>query len=130
MFYSIWEKKYGQNANHAKKQRAEMLAAGAKQDQARATRGGPPHKADSNQSRASRSKTEDGTSQQHRQQADTGWAQRTQPAVSIISSHPLARRHKEEKPREQPLHPSWEAKKKMKEKQTGIVPSQGTKIVF
>ena len=30
-----------------------------------------------------------------------------------------------------PLHPSWEAKKRMKEKQTAaILPSQGTRMVF
>ena len=32
---------------------------------------------------------------------------------------------------EQPLHPSWEAKRRMKEKMAArIVPSQGQKIVF
>jgi hypothetical protein len=36
-------------------------------------------------------------------------------------------RHREERP----LHPSWEAKKKQKEKQSaGILPPQGKKIKF
>lgn len=124
MASSIWEKKYGHNANHAKKQREEMLVAGAKRDQFRAAR--RAHE-DPNQSRpgARRGKPADRTTQQHHQQADMGWAQRTQPTVAI--GHPLTRRLKEE----QPLHPSWEAKKKLKEKQAaGIVPSQGTKIKF
>lgn len=34
-------------------------------------------------------------------------------------------------PEEKPLHPSWEAKRKQKEKQSaGIVPSQGTRLRF
>ncbi|KAF7978517.1 hypothetical protein HWV62_45687 [Athelia sp. TMB] len=129
---AIWEKKYGHNANHSKKERQEMLAAGAKQDQRRGARG-PPPKATSSQAR--RGKPESGTPRQHQQQADTGWGQRgvqsagsSRPPTQAATAHPAAARRQKE---EQPLHPSWEAKKKLKEKQAaGIVPAQGTKIKF
>lgn len=38
---------------------------------------------------------------------------------------------KDNKDKDKPLHPSWEAKRKLKEKQNdAIVPSQGKKIKF
>lgn len=67
---------------------------------------------------------------QHRQQVDSGWAQRSadnHTVHTVHTSRPSATSRKEERG----LHPSWEAKKKLKEKESaGIVPSQGKKIKF
>ncbi|KII90854.1 hypothetical protein PLICRDRAFT_52558 [Plicaturopsis crispa FD-325 SS-3] len=128
---AIWEKKFGKNANHMKKQRETMEASGRGRGrrpgampstrptpEARPTH--PPHKPVA-------------AVQQHHQQADAGWGQRKnhdpnpsnftapRPAASVP---PRARI-------ETGLHPSWEAKRKLKEKQSaGILPAQGTKIKF
>jgi len=72
---------------------------------------------------------------QHHQQADAGWGNRNNSDPSSSTNLPASfprsvaqqPRHREERP----LHPSWEAKKKQKEKQSaGILPPQGKKIKF
>jgi hypothetical protein len=53
-----------------------------------------------------------------------GWGQRRIGPNKIPSS-------KSETKADQSLHPSWEAKRKLKQKESaGIMPSQGTKIKF
>jgi hypothetical protein len=130
----IWEKKYGRNANHKKKE-AEALAATQKKKQGHArpintgsnalpTGQAPPGAARA-QAQAGRGKA---VAQQH-QPVDGGWAGRAKGASggSNVVSKPTAKPDT----KEQKLHPSWEAKRKLKEKESvGIVPSQGKKIKF
>ncbi|KAF9568784.1 Bud-site selection protein [Agrocybe pediades] len=135
---AIWEKKFGRNANHKKKEAAEAAAAAQTQSRRNSghtsVNGGKPGaKSFSKQgsvgmSKDPRSKT---VSQQH-QPADSGWAGRSKgtPAATVTSfSKPPVRKGAEQS--DKPLHPSWEAKRKLKEKESvGIVPSQGKKIKF
>ncbi|PSR74804.1 hypothetical protein PHLCEN_2v9518 [Hermanssonia centrifuga] len=101
---AIWEKKYGRNANHVKKQEEVTSKDKRRNDQ--------PHR---------------GRDQHHqggplpRGPPRTEWKPRSQIDV------PGQERTQEVKP----LHPSWEAKRKLKEKESAsIVRSQGKKIVF
>ena len=102
----IWEKKYGRNANHKKREReAEEISR--------------------KQRRQSASRRSAGTSQEN-QQRDSGWGPRAQ-----VTSTTRPVRATQEPVKDKPLHPSWEAKKRLKERQqVGIVASQGTKIKF
>ncbi|TFK40547.1 Bud-site selection protein [Crucibulum laeve] len=134
---AIWEKKYGRNANHKKKEAEEQSAPG---------RGNGKHDAygplGSTKPQRNAPKPYVGASGnarqlnnadnvvQHLQQPDAGWGQRSGPGSNNMgpmfkgSSQPPLRE-------ERPLHPSWEAKKKLKEKESGgIIPSQGKKIKF
>lgn len=132
--YRIWEKKYGKNANHAKKQREGFEASGRSHHprpamSTRLTRDAPSHPSAPIQ----RERLQN-TSKQQYQQADAGWGKRSNTGAS--SSLPVALpysapRISQPRTAERPLHPSWEAKKKQKEKQSaGILPAQGTKIKF
>jgi len=60
---------------------------------------------------------------QQLQPVDAGWSGRSNNGVGAN----ILKNRKDDKP----LHPSWEAKRRLKEKEGGgIVPSQGTKIKF
>ena len=85
---SIWEREYGKNANHKKKERDQAL--------------------------------------ERRRQ----WEERQQKrAAAAAAREERERAQAQEKSR--PVHPSWEAKKKLKEKEAAaMVPSQGKKLVF
>ncbi|THH16981.1 hypothetical protein EW146_g3746 [Bondarzewia mesenterica] len=123
---AIWEKKYGKNAVHLKK-RAEASSRsnqlrGMSRDSKMNLRntsaprhmGGPravPRPALNNPSAS----------------AQWGWSG-TPAKVPFDRQNSKSRQIVED---ERPLHPSWEAKRKMKEKDVGsIVPSQGTRIKF
>ncbi|KAL1760426.1 BUD22-domain-containing protein [Schizophyllum commune] len=84
----IWEREYGKNANHKKKERDQAL-------------------------------------EKRRQ-----WEERQQKrAAAAAAREERERAQAQEKSR--PIHPSWEAKKKLKEKEAAaMVPSQGKKLVF
>jgi hypothetical protein len=106
IFLSIWEKKYGRNANH-KKRELEALPKRQFPEESRNLRRGPE--------------------QRLRKRGDIFGGSTTSNSVPR-SEDSHQRTNKRE---ERPLHPSWAAKRQMKEKQTlGIVPSQGTKIKF
>ncbi|KAF8895384.1 Bud-site selection protein [Infundibulicybe gibba] len=108
---AIWEKKYGRNANHKKKE-AEV--------QKKILPVPPPPGKKYNKSVP-----------QFRQQADTGWGQRTDQAAISSTSVRQNRTEPADRRGTQALHPSWEAKKRLKEREhAGIVPSQGKKIKF
>jgi hypothetical protein len=123
MINSIWEKKYGKNANHKKQEQgAEQLGKRrARQDVPRADR-----------HRQNTSSAPD-TGFRGRSEATSpsfGWAKRNKLSTERVprgetppkTTSTLERR---------PLHPSWEAKKKLKEKQSvEIVSAQGKKIRF
>ncbi|KAH8104610.1 Bud-site selection protein [Cristinia sonorae] len=111
---AIWEKKYGRNANHVKKGQEEgygnrgghhsgTASTDRRQQRGRGRGSAPPQMGH----RAPPSRPQDG-----------GW-----------NSAP-ARPQVDDK-KDKPIHPSWEAKRRLKEKQNaGIVPPQGKKIVF
>ncbi|KAI5896914.1 BUD22-domain-containing protein [Schizophyllum commune H4-8] len=84
----IWEREYGKNANHKKKERDQAF-------------------------------------EKRRQ-----WEERQQKrAAAAAAREERERAQAQEKSR--PIHPSWEAKKKLKEKEAAaMVPSQGKKLVF
>ncbi|KAG6816306.1 hypothetical protein H0H87_007138 [Tephrocybe sp. NHM501043] len=111
----IWEKKFGKNANHKKKE-AEAIAKR------------PPPNRHSNKSTGRVTKVVP----QYRQEADAGWGQRAAAANrSTPRPAPMARSVVKARVEEKPMHPSWEAKRRLKEKESvGIVPSQGKKIKF
>ncbi|KAG6896923.1 hypothetical protein C0992_005259 [Termitomyces sp. T32_za158] len=107
---AIWEKKFGKNANHKKK---EAQAMGL------------------DRYGHTRLAAVDKTLPYH-QKTNTQWGQHAVAAPVLASQKTTMvrssmKRHVEEKP----MHPSWEAKRKLKERESvGIVPSQGRKIKF
>jgi BUD22 domain-containing protein len=107
MLFRIWEKKFGHNANHKKKEeetRARALA--------RTIRGHTSKISGSNTQLRQGSSATKGSL---RQAKDKSFSQVHNPVVTPTGT----------------LHPSWEAKRKLKEKQSiGMVASQGKKIKF
>ncbi|KAH9480302.1 Protein bud22 [Psilocybe cubensis] len=135
----IWEKKFGKNANHKKK---EMEASAMAAATAPRNKGHTSKVNTGSNAIASRQFNDAGSknapprskgTQQHHQPADAGWGGRTNrasvPAPS--KSNPSVSKPVHKKDGDKPLHPSWEAKRRLKEKESaGIVASQGTKIKF
>ncbi|KIP05392.1 hypothetical protein PHLGIDRAFT_128949 [Phlebiopsis gigantea 11061_1 CR5-6] len=102
---AIWEKKYGRNANHVKSQIAE----GNKDAR-------PPSKRPASKTQSNARPRPQGRPFQ----------QSEPPIHPSVPIRPSARQMEDK-----PIHPSWEAKRKLKEKQSaGIIPAQGKKIVF
>ncbi|KAF9241182.1 Bud-site selection protein [Melanogaster broomeanus] len=126
---AIWEKKFGKNANHVKKQRE--IVHGLKRPllgSDTADRGSlgkdfsPRSRRHPLQSRPAGHGHERPHKPQSQSQRGFQSAQRTNLRSSNEGAPQQAKRD------ERSLHPSWEAKKK--QKSASIVPSQGTKIVF
>ncbi|KAF9267450.1 Bud-site selection protein [Marasmius fiardii PR-910] len=107
---AIWEKKYGSNANHKKKEAAEMNERGRKR-WSQATHG--------DRRGASVSKLKNERPNKYQAPSDANAHEpRSVPIAPTNSNY-------------KPLHPSWEAKKKQKEKMNVIVPPPpGRKIKF
>ncbi|GLB38425.1 putative BUD22 [Lyophyllum shimeji] len=130
---AIWEKKYGRNANHKKKEaesKKEALGAGS---QRRAPVNGKQSFNRPSMNGGSTRPSDTKTVPQHRQEADKGWGQRAASSQGSAPqrSGPPARSSVGGRTEEKSLHPSWEAKRKLKEKESAtIVPSQGKKIKF
>ncbi|KAJ3549187.1 hypothetical protein NM688_g5207 [Phlebia brevispora] len=129
---AIWEKKYGKNANHVKKQREIS----GRDERAHVKRGPDRGHADARRSRNQPRQaantapaTSRSSSQFNRMPSGTCCMIRPSlPACTDVIVTAVAHEHKKE---DKPLHPSWEAKRKLKEMQNpGIVPAQGKKIVF
>ncbi|KAF9077651.1 Bud-site selection protein [Rhodocollybia butyracea] len=111
---AIWEKKYGRNANHKKKEAASNTTAEAERGRKRWSSSNVSSDRPLNKGGAGRRDVE--ASILPRQQ-DSGWEQRGKAASANRDS--------------KPLHPSWEAKKKLSERQSAaIVPPTGRKIKF
>lgn len=108
---SIWEKKYGKNANHKKLELNEQNKRFSKNKIQ-----GDGHGSSSRKSgKQDNSHTPRKLVQPYRHPPGTG-------------NHGGPNTAKKD---DQPLHPSWEAKRKLKEKQSLVImPSQGTKIKF
>jgi len=118
---AIWEKKYGRHANHVKKKNEEIQAKIKAKAQARANRasGGPDRSASNHRHRAQPFVPPSRT--------DSGYANRSQQTPGVGA--PPQSRGRDEKA----LHPSWEAKRKAKQKLDGVGAgsvSAGTKIKF
>src|ERR1700674_3823092 len=75
MALRIWEKKYGKNANHTKKQREEMEASGRGRNQRPGVAGHKHTPAKSSSGPAHRREAE-ALPRQYNQQSDAGWGQR------------------------------------------------------
>lgn len=118
---AIWEKKYGKNALHLKKR--QELAQGAKRSGS-AAKGQKTLKQSSMSHREHKHNKDARIPTQRR--GDKPMSDRTtRKGASASTDPPWTRKEQRD---ERPLHPSWEAKKKRKA--VGIVPSQGTKIIF
>ncbi|KAF8807120.1 Bud-site selection protein [Phlegmacium glaucopus] len=121
---AIWEKKFGRNANHKKKE--EEVTAQARKisgHTSKITGSNGPKLPGPSSARGSARYSKDKKFSQIHQPVDAGWGTRTVgvSTPSIVTPAGMDR----------PLHPSWEAKRRLKEKQSvGIVPSQGKKIKF
>ncbi|KAF8319794.1 Bud-site selection protein [Clavulina sp. PMI_390] len=152
---AIWEKKFGRNANHVKKQREEERAANeakalaakarAAARLAAAESGAGDANRGAGRGRGERRGASMTPSSQVPTRLDGGWkggaenrnaagrgagglgrGRGSRPAESKRAAPGHSAPKSEEK-----LHPSWEAKRKLKEKeQIGILPAQGKKIVF
>lgn len=148
---SIWEKKFGKNANHLKKQREsevqDVIARSYSKRGTGSSRGGASGgrgrgALPSQISSYSAGRTEDSGSGQGRggrhQQADARQSQASYRdshlprAAGEASERSRTSSRPAQQPREEkPLHPSWEAKRRLKEKQSpAILPAQGTRIKF
>lgn len=116
---AIWEKKYGGNANHVKKER-EVAA----QNPRRNFKKLDSNKKDHSRTSIPRNRANPGARTSFNAPAsDKGWARSP---VGDMGTDAQARQ-KDDKP----LHPSWEAKRRLKEKlNPSIVPGQGKKITF
>ena len=116
IFFRIWEKKFGRNANHKKKEREANLQDGKISAHTSKVN---IHKILGPSAATGSTRNSKGENfSQH--PVDAGWATRTAGAsIPAVAG------------KDQPLHPSWEAKRRLKEKQgVAIVPSQGKKIKF
>ncbi|KAG6918760.1 hypothetical protein DXG01_011951 [Tephrocybe rancida] len=128
---AIWEKKFGKDANHKKKE-AETIGPGRFGHGSKPssnTQHPPNHRSTVPNRRPAVVKS----MPQYRQEADTGWGQRTAAPAHSSTLRPTATVRNLAKPRveEKSMHPSWEAKRRLKEKESaGIVPSQGKKTKF
>lgn len=111
MLFRIWEKKFGRNAHHKKKEEETRALA-------RPIRG---HTSQITGSKIHLRQGSSATKGSWRQSKDKSFSQVHNPAdagSTIVTPAGT-------------LHPSWEAKRRLKEKQSvGIVASQGKKIKF
>ncbi|CCM03541.1 uncharacterized protein FIBRA_05675 [Fibroporia radiculosa] len=119
---AIWEKKYGKNANHVKKGREAVSSTHASRTSTTRVGHKDPHVAG-----APRNASASSAKPAFKAPAsDNGWSKNTQIAATAPPAQVTARRTDDK-----PLHPSWEAKRKLKEKMNpSILPPQGQKIVF
>jgi len=113
---ALWEKKFGKNANHVKKQPQNR-------DEGWDARRG----ASAGDDRGKRGRGSGGFSAESSRRKGSGGRG---PMSSGANSDPIATRKMKPKPAaDAPLHPSWEAAKKAKEQKKAVAP-QGKKVVF
>ncbi|KAF9497682.1 Bud-site selection protein [Pleurotus eryngii] len=116
---AIWEKKYGRNANHKKKEI---------ETSSRHTR--PPTPQTSGRGRKMGNKViPDGSANKVHALKSRTWGEKPSHDQKLAVSKSATRQLPASQTEGSSLHPSWEAKRKAKER-IGIVPSQGKKIVF
>ena len=117
----IWEKKYGKGAKHVVKQREEEAEKQKIKEEKRRQR----------EATAKRPRWATKRVFEPPKQRDSGYggriATKTGGGGREDGQPPL----KKQRPEDKPLHPSWEAKKKMKKRESAaIIPSAGKKVVF
>ena len=119
----IWEKKYGKGAKHVLKQREEEAEKKRVKEERRRQREAAakrPHWATKKVFEPPRN-TDSGYGGRITAKSGGGGGER------VDGQPPLKKPRREDKA----LHPSWEAKKRMKEKESAaIIPPAGKKIVF
>lgn len=114
----IWEKKYGRGAKHVVKQREEEAEKKRTKEEKRRQR----------EAAAKRPHWAAKKAFEPPKQTDSGYGGRNAAKSAGGDGKPPLKKPRLE---EKPLHPSWEAKKKVKEKESAaIVPPVGKKIVF
>jgi len=137
LHHRIWEKKYGKNANHVKKQQEqekEETLAKAYANPGRG-RGRGRDGFEGNRGRGGDGQSQFGFGRGGGGGRGGGNANASgglPPQQSSFARSDDYRPH-EKKPytADKPVHPSWEAKMRLKEKQgAAIVPAQGTRITF
>lgn len=120
----IWEKKYGKGAKHVLKQReeeAEKKRIKEEKHRQREAAAKRPHWATKKVFEPP-TKTDSGYGGRIAAKSGSGGG-----GERVDSQPPLKKPRREDKA----LHPSWEAKKRMKEKESAaIIPPAGKKIVF
>ena len=124
VLFRIWETKYGQGAKHVVKRREEEVEKNRIKEEKRRQREGATKRP-----RWATEKTFGPP-----KQTDSGYGGRTATKPSRGEGggrgddrFPLEESRREDKP----LHPSWEAKKKMKKKEAAVImPPTGKRIVF
>ena len=121
--FRIWEKKYGKGAKHIVKQREEETEKKRMKEEKRRRR----------EATARRPHWATKKTFEPPKQTDAGYGGRITAKTDgggeggRMDGHSLKKPRREEKS----LHPSWEAKKKMKERESAaMVPPTGKKIVF
>ncbi|PPR01738.1 hypothetical protein CVT24_001558 [Panaeolus cyanescens] len=127
---AIWEKKFGRNANHKKKEAQQMAEALAKKNRKNIKTGSNMISSQTTSRTWGQNAPNTGLAKESRAQdlsrQSTESSTRTTGARDSKTVGAKA-----DKKEDKPLHPSWEAKRRLKEKESiGIVPSQGKKIVF
>lgn len=118
---AIWEKKYGKNAHHVKKR--QELGQGTKRPGSAAK--GQKTSKQSPMARREQKYDKDARMPKRARVNKPVSDRAVRKGASASTDPPRTRTEQQD---ERPLHPSWEAKKK--QKAIGIVPSQGTKIIF
>jgi len=119
----IWEKKYGKGAKHVVKQREEEAEKRKIKEEKRRQR----------EVAAKRPRWATKKVFEPPKRTDTGYGGRAAAKSGgggggRVEGQPLSKKPRRE---DKTLHPSWEAKKKMKEKESAaIIPPAGKKIVF
>jgi hypothetical protein len=120
----IWEKKYGKGAKHVIKRREEEAEKNKMKEEKRRQR----------ETASKRPRWATKNAFEPPKQTDSGYGGRTVAKSDRGNGggkgdeQPLPKKSRRE---DKPLHPSWEAKKKMKKKESAaIMPPVGKKIVF
>ncbi|KAI0648074.1 Bud-site selection protein [Trametes meyenii] len=127
---AIWEKKYGKNANHVKKQHDGSGGRGANKGDPRERNGKTRAQGPGSHDRPERPGASTRSGYGHGAGAD---ARGAPPPPPVDGGWPKRRDAGAgaKKGDDKPLHPSWEAKKRLKEKlNPSIIPAQGKKITF
>ena len=132
----IWEKKYGKNANHVKKQResgAQGQQGYGQQRQWNNGKGskGPAREGGGGKPGQGQGPPPRGRGGPHGQRGSAGGSGGFAPPPADRGWPKKQGAGTDKKKDDKPLHPSWEAKRKLKEKlNPSIVPAQGKKIKF
>ena len=128
----IWEKKYGQNANHLKNHTDPLSSRHRDRDRGWDARKGastPENQGRRGRGRGRGRDVRTGSSRSVGRGGPTSSGANSDPVQAITKANRVEGGIKGKQTTEAALHPSWEAAKKAKEKRTGVS-FQGKKVVF